>query len=73
MKRIVPVSRRELIQRLRRLGFEGPFTGGRHEFMVRREVRLVVPNPHRQEISTDLLVRILRQAGVSREEWLAAD
>jgi predicted RNA binding protein YcfA (HicA-like mRNA interferase family) len=73
MTRIVPVSRRELIQRLRRLGFEGPFTGGRHEFMVRREVRLVVPNPHRQEISTDLLVRILRQAGVSREEWLAAD
>ena len=73
MTRIVPVSRRELIQRLRRLGFEGPFTGGRHEFMVRREVRLVVPNPHRQEISTDLLVRILRQAGVSREDWLAAD
>ncbi len=73
MTRIVPVSRRELIQRLRRLGFEGPFTGGRHEFMVRREVRVVVPNPHRQEISTDLLVRILRQAGVSREEWLAAD
>ena len=73
MTRIVPVSRRELIQRLRRLGFEGPFTGGRHEFMVRREVRLVIPNPHRQEISTDLLVRILRQAGVSREEWLAAD
>jgi predicted RNA binding protein YcfA (HicA-like mRNA interferase family) len=73
MTRIVPVSRRELIQRLRRLGFEGPFTGGRHEFMVRREVRLIVPNPHRQEISTDLLVRILRQAGVSREDWLAAD
>lgn len=73
MTRIVPVSRRELIQRLRRLGFEGPFTGGRHEFMVRREVRLIVPNPHRQEISTDLLVRILRQAGVSREDWLATD
>lgn len=73
MTRMVPVSRRELIQRLRRLGFEGPFTGGRHEFMVRREIRLVIPNPHRQEISTDLLVRILRQAGVSREEWLAAD
>lgn len=73
MKRLAPVSRRELIQRLRQLQFEGPFTGGRHEFMVRGSVRLVLPNPHRQEISIDLLVRILRQAGVSREEWLAID
>ncbi|MBI2217791.1 MAG: type II toxin-antitoxin system HicA family toxin [Candidatus Rokubacteria bacterium] len=73
MTRIGPVSRRELIQRLRRLGFEGPFTGGRHQFMVRKEVRLILPNPHRQELSTDLLIRILRQAGVSREEWLSGD
>jgi predicted RNA binding protein YcfA (HicA-like mRNA interferase family) len=73
MTRIRPVSRRELIQRLSRLGFEGPFTGGRHEFMVRGDIRLIVPNPHRQEISTDLLVRILRQAGVSREEWLSSN
>jgi predicted RNA binding protein YcfA (HicA-like mRNA interferase family) len=71
MTRLVPVSRRELIQRLHRLRFEGPFTGGRHEFMVRGSVRLILPNPHRQEISADLLVRLLRQAGVSREEWLA--
>jgi predicted RNA binding protein YcfA (HicA-like mRNA interferase family) len=71
MTRLVPVGRRELIQRLHRLHFEGPFTGGRHEFMVRGSVRLILPNPHRQEISTDLLVRLLRQAGVSREEWLA--
>jgi hypothetical protein len=27
MGRLAPVSREELIQRLRRLGFEGPFTG----------------------------------------------
>ncbi|MBW8874636.1 MAG: type II toxin-antitoxin system HicA family toxin [Acidobacteria bacterium] len=73
MTRIGPVSRRELIRRLRRLGFEGPFTGGRHEFMARRDIRLVIPNPHRQEISADLLTRILRQAGVSREEWSSAD
>lgn len=73
MTRIGPVSRRELIQRLRRLGFEGPFTGGRHEFMTRGSVRLIVPNPHRQEISADLLVRILRQAGIRREEWQSTD
>lgn len=71
MSRLTPISRRELVQRLRELGFEGPFTGGRHEFMVRGSVRLILPNPHRQEISTDLLSRILRQAGIEREEWFS--
>jgi hypothetical protein len=37
--------------------------------MVRGELRLVIPNPHTGEISRDLLARLLRQAGISREEW----
>jgi len=71
MSRLSPISRRELVQRLRELGFDGPFIGGRHEFMVRGSVRQILPNPHRQEISTDLLSRILRQAGIEREEWFS--
>ena len=70
MAHLTPVSRRELIQRLRRLGFEGPYTGGRHVFMLRGDQRLIIPNPHRNEISVDLLRRILRQAEVSLEKWL---
>jgi hypothetical protein len=31
-----------------------------------------IPNPHGGDISVDLLTRILRQAGISREEWLNA-
>jgi hypothetical protein len=31
-----------------------------------------IPNPHGADISVDLLARILRQAGISREEWLNA-
>jgi len=30
-----PTKRRVLISGLRSLGFEGPFSGGKHEFMVR--------------------------------------
>jgi len=71
MPRLAPVSRRELVQRLRALGFEGPYTGGRHEFMLRGDRRLILSNPHRQDIGADLLVRILRQAGVTHEEWEA--
>jgi len=30
----------------------------------------IIPNPHRGESSVGLLARILKQAGVSWEEWL---
>lgn len=69
-RRLRPVSRRELVARLKALGFSGPYTGGRHQFMVRGSIRLVLPNPHRGEIGVDLLKRILRQAGIEEEEWL---
>lgn len=64
-----PIRRSDLIRTLRRAGFEGPYSGGKHQFMVRDEVRLVIPNPHGGEISRPLLTRILRQAAISREEW----
>ncbi|MEW6048580.1 MAG: type II toxin-antitoxin system HicA family toxin [Bacillota bacterium] len=64
-----PVSRQELIRRLRRLGFEGPFSGGKHSFMRRGPLKLRIPNPHEGDIGPALLKEILRQAGITREEW----
>jgi predicted RNA binding protein YcfA (HicA-like mRNA interferase family) len=64
-----PIKRKELIKALKQAGFQGPFAGGKHEFMVKGELRLVLPNPHQAEISKDLLARILRQAGIDRSHW----
>jgi predicted RNA binding protein YcfA (HicA-like mRNA interferase family) len=64
-----PVSRRELVAALRRLGFQGPYSGGRHQFVERGAVSVTVPNPHQSDIGRELLARILRQAGVAREGW----
>ena len=64
-----PVRRRELIASLRRAGFSGPYSGGRHEFMQKGELVLTIPNPHRGEIGIGLLAIVLRQAGISRREW----
>jgi predicted RNA binding protein YcfA (HicA-like mRNA interferase family) len=64
-----PVARRELVRRLRALGFEGPFTGGKHQLMVRGTVTIRIPNPHGTDIGVELLARVLRQAGVDSEEW----
>ena len=64
-----PTPRRKLIRAFRALGFDGPLSGGRHQFMVRDDVVVTIPNPHGGDISIGLLTRILRQAGVSREGW----
>ena len=37
--------------------------------MIKGNMTLRVPNPHQGDISKSLLVRILRQANISKEEW----
>lgn len=71
MPALGPISRRDLLGYLRRLGFTGPLPGTRHQIVVRGNIKLRVPNPHQGDVSLDLLVRLLRQAGISREEWEA--
>ncbi len=63
------ISLRVLIKRLRDLGFEGPYSGGRHLFMIKESLKVRVPNPHTGDISRSLLSEILRQAGISSKEW----
>ncbi len=70
MPRLSPISHADLIAELRGHGFDGPYAGGKHLFMVKADLRLTIPNPHRQGISPALLLRILRQAGIPREDWL---
>jgi hypothetical protein len=38
--------------------------------MRRGAVTLIIPNPHEGDIGVGFLQRLLRQAGISREEWL---
>jgi predicted RNA binding protein YcfA (HicA-like mRNA interferase family) len=54
---------------LKESGLEGPFSGGKHQFMVRGDVTVRVPNPHHGDIGKELLSRILRQASISKDEW----
>jgi hypothetical protein len=68
--KLVPVSWTELVRKLRSIGFEGPFHGGKHPYMIKGSFVLTLPNPHRTEIGVDLIVRIIRQIGISRDEWI---
>jgi predicted RNA binding protein YcfA (HicA-like mRNA interferase family) len=64
-----PVKREVLIRSLRKYGFDGPYFGGKHPFMLKGDLALTIPNPHHGDIGKELLGRILRQAGISREDW----
>jgi predicted RNA binding protein YcfA (HicA-like mRNA interferase family) len=71
MPPVGPIKRKDLVTHLRSLGFDAPVSGGDHQFMRGRGRKLRIPNPHAQDISRGLLVRILRQGGIDREEWEA--
>lgn len=64
-----PISRRELIRALIAAGFRGPEGGSKHQVMIRGNLKLRIPNPHEGDVSTSLLHRLLKQAGISRREW----
>jgi predicted RNA binding protein YcfA (HicA-like mRNA interferase family) len=64
-----PVSRRDLIRALRQAGFDGPYSGGKHQYMTNGGMSLTIPSPHQGDIGRELLARMLRQADISREEW----
>ncbi len=71
MPKLGPVSLRVFISKMRVVGFSGPYQEGKHPYMIKGSISLTLPNPHESEISPDLLVRLLRQAGISRDKWLS--
>ena len=64
-----PISRNDLIRYLKQLGFEGPYSGKRHQFMRKNDLTPRIPNPPQGDIGKELLARILRQAKIGTDEW----
>jgi hypothetical protein len=73
MSRWVPCKRREFIRGLRKLGFDGPYSGTRHQFMVYEGHRMSVPS--NAEYSVPQLRMMLDEVediigrSVSVDEW----
>ena len=68
-----PCKRRDFIKRLRRFGFEGPYSGTRHQFMVYKQHRLAIPS--NAEYSVPQLRMMLREVEqitdrqISAQDW----
>jgi hypothetical protein len=43
MRKWVPCKRRDFINKLKVLGFDGPFSGTKHQFMILQNFRLTIP------------------------------
>ncbi len=63
------ITLKKLILNLKKLGFDGPHSGGKHFFMIKESLKLHIPNDHKSDISAGLVNEILRQAGIDKKEW----
>jgi len=64
------IHRKELIRKFKALGYTGPLSGGRHQFMIKGKKKIRIPNPHGSgDVDISLIKEILRQAAISNEEW----
>jgi hypothetical protein len=66
-----PIKRREFVRRLHGLGFQGPFTGTRHDFLVFGQHRQTIPS--NSEYSTPQLKMLLRQVEVIIDRKISSD
>ena len=57
MPTLGPVKRSALVKYLRKCGFDSPYSGGNHPFMVKGDLTLTIPNPHQKDIGKELCVK----------------
>lgn len=69
MPKLAPIKRKDLIKYFQQLGFDGPYSGGNHQYLKKDSLKIRIPNPHQGEISKGLLFRILKQADIDVKTW----
>jgi len=73
LSRWTPSKRRDFVKKLRKLGFEGLFSGTRHQFMVYEQHRLTIPS--NDEYSVPQLRMMIQEVEeilereITLEEW----
>ncbi len=71
MPKLKPEKPRAVVSKLRKLGFDGPYGGGKHIFMRHPQtgMKISVPIHKGRDIPVGTLGAIVRQLGISVEEW----
>jgi hypothetical protein len=66
-----PCKRTDFVRRLRRLGFDGPYSGSKHQFLIFKDHRLTVPS--NAEYSVPQLKMMVREVSEIIGRELTAD
>jgi hypothetical protein len=73
MSQWAPCKRRDFIRKLRKIGFDGPFSGTRHQFMVFAQHRLAIPSNAEYSIpQLRMMVREIEEIighVITADEW----
>ena len=73
MSRWTPCKRAEFLRRLKKIGFEGPYSGSKHQFLVFHQHRLTVPSNAEYSVpQLRMMVREVEQIlgrSISADEW----
>jgi predicted RNA binding protein YcfA (HicA-like mRNA interferase family) len=71
MPKLSPEKPRVVMRKLRALGFDGPFGGGRHVFMRHPQTKIKIPIPvhGNRDIPVGTLRAIIRQVGLNVGIW----
>ena len=70
MSRLIPLKRRILIKKLRKLDFAGSFMATRHEYMIKKGHKIFIPNSHGKDIGLPLIKKIIQQIKISKEKFI---
>ena len=55
---------------MRKVGFSGPYSAARHEYMSRNGEKIFIPNPHGKDIGLPIIKKIIDQLRISNQEFL---
>ena len=69
MPKFGPIKRKDLIRYMRQFDFTGPYSGAKHQFMIKEKLKIRIPNPHKSDISENLLNQILKEIGIDKTKW----
>ena len=69
MAKLPAISRNDLINKLKNFGFEGPFIAKRHQYMIKKNQKIFIPNPHGKDIGVPLLRRMINQLGITVDQF----
>ena len=75
MSKWTPCKRRDFIKKLKKLGFDGLYSGSKHQFMIFKEYRFTIPSNDEYSVpQIKMLIKEIEQIierSIELDEWLA--